>query len=239
MNPLAQRNRSEQTRWVALSGLAGAGCVVLGCAISAALFERNGYRYSPLGCFISELGDVEHARGHAAFNAGLMLGAAPLLYFMVALGRRFDGWVARLAQLAGFVTGVGAFFVGVFPMNQLDAHMEAANTFFYGGMVAIFLYSFVILRGRSEVPRAMAAFGGVVGSVFAAFLFLPLHYHRGPAPTLFKPAPYQHPDFWLIAFVEWLVLGSVLAWVLTLSVVLLRARPAHSQTVAFRPTDLA
>ena len=45
----------------------------MGCVISALLFEHDGSRYSPLGCFISELGDVEHARGHAAFNGALML----------------------------------------------------------------------------------------------------------------------------------------------------------------------
>jgi hypothetical membrane protein len=205
-----------------LCGLAGAGLVVLGCLISAALFERNGYRYSPLACFISELGDVETARGHGVFNGALMLGALPLLYFMVALGQRFHGWLPRLAQLAGGVAAVGAFFVGVFPVNHLEAHVQAANTFFYGGMVAVFLYSIVIFLARADIPRSLAFFGVVVGSVFAAFLFLPLHYYVGPAPTVLKPLPYQHPDFWLLTFMEWLVLASVLGWVLAISGLLLR-----------------
>jgi len=210
---------------VGWSGIVGAGLVVVGCAVAALLFEHNGYRYSPLGCFISELGDVEHSRGHAAFNAGLMLSAAPLLYFMIALGRHYRGWLPRVAQLAGGVASVGAFFVGVFPMNELAAHMTAANTFFYGGMIAVFIYSIVIFVAPGLLPRTMAFFGSMVGLTFASFLFLPLHYFVGPAPTLLKDAPYQHPDFWLIAFVEWLVLVSVLGWVLAISAALIvRAR---------------
>ena len=215
---------------MAWCGLAGAGLVAMGCVTSALLFERDGFRYSPLGCFISELGDVQHARGHAAFNGALMLGSAPLLYFMVGLGQRFRGWVARMGQATGGIAAVGAFFVGFFPMNQLGAHMTAANTFFYGGMITMFLYSRAIYAASGELPRAMSGFGIAVGAMFATFLFLPLHFHTGPAPTLFKPEPYQHPDFWLIAFVEWLVLLSVLAWVTSLSVLLLRRWPRAPST---------
>lgn len=192
--------------------------------------EHIGFRYSPLGCFISELGDVQHAHGHAAFNGSLMLSAAPLLYFMIGLGQRFRGWVSRLGQLAGGIAATGAFFVGFFPMNQLGAHTMAANTFFYGGMIAMFLYSRSIYAANGDLPRAMSGFGIAVGAVFATFLFLPLSFYSGPAPTLFKPEAYQHPDFWLIAFVEWLVLLSVLAWVISLSVLLLRRGPKTGAT---------
>ena len=210
-------------------GIVGGGLVVAGCMASALLFHREGYGYSIFGCFISELGDVVHAPGHALFNGGLVLGAAPLLVFMFGLGQQFRGALARLAQLAGIVSAVGALFVGLYPVNQLHAHMRAANTFFYAGMIAVFLFSLVIARTPRDVPRAMALFGVAVAAVFAAFLFLPLGYRTGPEPTVLKDVPYQHPDFWLLPFVEWLVLVSVLAWVLTLAVSLLR-RPAPAHT---------
>ena len=78
-------------------GIVGGGLVVAGCMASALLFHREGYGYSIFGCFISELGDVVHAPGHALFNGGLVLGAAPLLVFMFGLGQQFRGALARLA----------------------------------------------------------------------------------------------------------------------------------------------
>ncbi|MBS2027689.1 MAG: hypothetical protein JST54_07300 [Deltaproteobacteria bacterium] len=207
-------------------GIIGAGLVLAGCVTSAWMFEREGFAYSIFGCFISELGDVVHSRGHAAFNGGLALGSLPLLVFMVALGQGFRGRLVRLAQLAGLLAGVGAFFVAVYPMNELRAHMAAANTFFYSGMISCFVYSIVIYRGPSPVPRAMAFFAAGVVAIFAAFLFLPLGYRVGPEPTVLRILPYQHPTFWMPPFVEWLVLASVLGWVLTLAVAMLRQRSA-------------
>ncbi len=218
----ASTEPSTDASTLARSGIIGAGLILLGAAISAVLFEHNGYHYSPLGCFISELGDVEHARGHAAFNGGLMLGAPAMAYFMFGLGTRFLGWLPWLARIAGGAAATGGFFVGLYPMNRLAEHITAANTFFYGGMVAVFLYSLAIFRAKGEIPRGVAGFGGFVVLMFAAFLFLPLHFYVGPKPTLFEAGPYQHPDFWLIAFVEWMVLLSVLGWVLTVSALLLR-----------------
>lgn len=197
------------------AALGGVGALVAGCVIAAVTYTgKGGEPYSPLNHFVSELGELGVSTMATAFNAGLMVGGIGFLVFMVCLAASLGGWPRFLWAPIGIVAGVGGFFVGVFPMNDIGRHTFAAMLFFNWGWISVALASLDIVRRRdARVPRWLALIGALTVAAFVAFL-REIPNNKVADNGHFLASPEARPEFWLLAALEWAVIAGILAWTL-------------------------
>ena len=209
-------------------GLIGVGLISLG-SLAAGLAYRGklGEAYSPLNHFVSELGEVGVSELAWAFNTGLFLGGLCLVFFLLHLGKLIGGWLGALFGIFGLACGVSGTMVGVFPMNNLSPHIFWAMNFFNLGLGLMVFFSLIVLFGRGNLPRWLAAPGLLGVAAFAAFLYTPAPATEemdtlAAAHTMMTTA---RPDVWQMAVFEWAAVGSVLVWAaLVTGVLLVRTR---------------
>lgn len=208
-------------RRLALLGIVGTVTLTVAMTVAAVAYEGSaGERYSLLNHWISELGEVANSELALLFNAGLVAGGLALAAFMVGLGRIVGhGWGGAIA-VAGAVAGIAGALVGVFPMDQPQAHALVALTFFLAAPLAIGLFTawLVVLR-PDDVPRSLIWPGLFTMAAAAAFLTL---LFLGDSDGL--AAPEERPGAWPVAILEWLVLIGILAWTAAASAVLWQGR---------------
>ena len=192
-------------------GLAGASVVGLAAIATALVYRgRDGQPYSPLNHWVSELGEIGVSDLAAVFNLGLVVAGICFSFFMVALGWTRRSSLALLYMPVGAATGVAGFFGGVFPLNQLDQHSNAALGFFGVGWIAVGLASVDIYRRpERRFPRWLAAVGALTVLAFVGFLVVlaPLLNETGLAP------PAVRPDAWIVTSLEWAALIGIVLWV--------------------------
>jgi hypothetical membrane protein len=205
--------------WV--TGLLGSLILSLGSVITALAYSGTAdQRYSPLNHWVSELGELGVSELAGVFNVSLIMGGLFLAVFMVGLASTLRHWLAYVAGAIGLIAGIAGMFVGVFPMNNLDAHSMAALTFFNTGWIAVALFSLYILVDRQrQLPRWLVAIGVLTILSFIGFLS-ELQGVTGEA--LAAPGAGNRPDFWLLVVYEWLVIGTMLVWVFLVSLHLRR-----------------
>ena len=195
----------------ALVGLAGASVVGLAAIVTALVYRgRDGRPYSPLNHWVSELGELGVSDLAAVFNLGLAVAGICFIFFMVALGWTRRTNLALLYVPVGAATGVAGFFGGVFPLNQLDQHSNAALGFFGLGWIAVGLASLDIYRRpERRFPRRLAAVGALTVLAFVGFLVVlaPLLNGTGFAPLTVRP------DAWIVSSLEWAALIGIVLWV--------------------------
>ncbi len=192
------------------AGVLGAAVVGAGCLIAALPYRgREGEAYSPLNHFVSELGEVGVSTHAAFFNGGLLIGGALITVFMAGLAGLDRHWLMRGAAVSGVLSGVFAFLVGVFPMNQLAPHLVVAMAFFHLGLVTIGLFSAHVLR----VPRLPRWLFWVGLPPFLAFAALLLLMRVSPFDPRDLPLDFRRPDVWPLPLVEWIVAFSTLVWI--------------------------
>ena len=209
--------------WLAIAGSAVAILTSLVTAFAYPVLSHD--TYSPLNHFISELGRYGVSTTAILFNIGLMITGVLFLGFMVGLGLTIatpTGWVATVA---GCITALGCSAVGVFPMNHLPTHLAAANTFFYGGLVTMALFSFAVAFDRKRpLSRGTAFIGLIAAVVFAAFLFYPAFAgSQSTAGVNQDPLMVHRPELWGLAVLEWLVFVAVIGWAVAVAGVELRS----------------
>ncbi len=197
----------------------GMAAIGLGMAYSAFHYRgKQGEKYSWLNHFISELGEVGVTPGAWAFNYGLILGGLLTLPYIVGLGIKLNSWLGWLGMLAGLAATLGVVGVGFFPMNKLDAHVKAAQTFFRAGLVMMLLFGLAIVfqpAGRGVIPQAANVLSLLAFGVYAYFLFL----LKPPMPSGDAAATPLDPTFipersrvWFFPFMEWMVFFFTLLW---------------------------
>ena len=194
-------------------GLAAAGVIALGSLAAAAVYRGTaGERFSPLNHAVSELGQVGVSAWALAFNAGLVLGGALLMVYLLGAGAHQGPPVGYLAGAAGAVAAVFCALVGVFPMNQISAHTWAAGWFFRCGLLAMGLFSLAVaLDRRRRVPRWFALPGLLAALAVVAFLAMP---HAGQSSQeVAEVLSRGRPTLWWPALAEWLVVAGGLGWV--------------------------
>jgi len=131
-----------------LFGILGTLIIVLGIATSALRYQgKQGEHFSLLNHFISELGEVGVSRSAGLFNLGMILGGLILVPYMIGLGFRFASLTGWLGSAAGVVATLAVAAVGIFPVNNLPAHVRAAMTYFRSGLIMVFF-----LRAGDPVP---------------------------------------------------------------------------------------
>ena len=207
---------AARQRLASSAGLIGVSVIAFGSiAAAVAYVGSKGQSFSPLNHWVSELGETGVSELSTVFNLCLVLGGIEFVIFTIGLAATRGGLFAWLYGLVGVVASIGGIFVGVFPMNNLDAHGIAALTFFNLGWIVVGLASIDFVRRPDErFPRWLAIIGALTVVFFVGFLavLLPL-IASGDG----LGAPEVRPDIWIVPILEWAVLIGILAWVFATS----------------------
>ncbi len=209
---MGTRNRDlaelKQAVLCALVGLI-AGTVVPAMGYSG----RSGEAYSPLNHFVSELGQVGVSRWAWLFNDSLVIANISLLFFGAALTSQIQEIAFRWSfGVLAAITCTAGMLVGVYPMNQLPAHLAVAGTFFYSALAMIALHSLYILLFPVGPVGRWLAFPGLV-SVLCFICFIGettrLPHHLGKILSLLA----HRPALWSLPFWEWMAITSIGVWI--------------------------
>jgi len=206
------------------AGLLGAGIILTAASVTAIAYRGSkGEAYCPLNHFISELGQRGVSELAPVFNTGLIAGGICIALFMLGLGLDLKKISVWAASGVGMAAGIACSLVGVFPMNEMTVHVRVALAFFRGGLIAVLMFTLIILFDRRrKISRWMAIPGLVTVLAFSTFLYLPDILEPGSGANL--AVPDVRPAFWLNPFLEWLVFFTVLAWILSVSTFLCCSR---------------
>jgi hypothetical protein len=204
-------------RFFCFTGLA---LILLGIIYSAIVYRgRLGERFSPLNHFISELGEVGVNPGARFFNLGLIVGGVLMLPYIVGLGVKLGSWLGWMGMVAGLAATQGVISVGLFPMNNLDPHIKAAQTYFRAGLVMVLLFGLAIVfqpAGRNFIPQWANLLSLLTFGVYAVFLLMlkPPPESRDPEKinSLDPAVRPARPRVWLFPIMEWLVFLFTLFW---------------------------
>jgi hypothetical membrane protein len=189
---------------------------------SIAYTGEKGEAYSFLNHAISELGELGVSELAIMFNIFIFFGAIFALVFFIGLSLYIDNIISRIGGIIGVVSSLGGVFVGVFPMNFPGPHYIAAMTFFFGGMLTVFVFSLALLFDKEKkIHWIFSILGFIVALFFALFLFYPYAetYRVSGALSILYNLFYERPTFLLPFFFEWMTLITIMIWVGTLSIV--------------------
>jgi len=208
---------------IAIAGTAAVLIMTSGSLITALNYRGlKGEQYSILNHFISELGQIGVSRLAPFFNVCLMISGLLIAAFMIGLGVYIKRPWGYVVSLLGAISGVSCSLVGVFPMNHMTSHVRVADGFFYGILATIFLFTVCIsLDKNADFSRWMTLPGGLVVVCVLSFIIVPRFTNTNHIFTL-NPARVIRPHFWPNAFLEWTVFFSVLIWIVSMSVYLIR-----------------
>jgi hypothetical membrane protein len=196
-----------------LSGLIGATIIAFGSIVTALVYSgTDGGSYSPLSHWVSELGEIGVSQFAPLFNVCLVIGGVLFAVFMFGLAVTRTGWLRVVYGPLGIVAGLAGAGVGIFPMNQLDAHALTALTFFNLGWIVVGIASidFLIVRD-ARFPRWLSILGGLTVAAFVGFL-VSLQTEGLVGEDALAP-PDIRLDVWIVPTLEWALIVGILAWV--------------------------
>lgn len=206
-----------------ISTLVGVFVLVAGMMISALAYRgKQGERYSILNHFISELGEQGVSRLAKVFNTSMIMAGVLFLPMMIGLGFLLHNVWAKLGMVAGLVAAAACICVGIFPMNKIKPHTNAALTYFRSGLVTVLLFTVAIFaqpRGEIIIPFWVTSFGFFSVLLYAVFLLLPEWNKKEGETNSETLDPGDQPErkrFWRLPFLEWLVFLSTILWFLVL-----------------------
>ena len=208
--------------WSYTAGILGSVILLLGWIIPAIAYRgRNGEFFSPLNHFVSELGQTGVSRLSLLFNLCMIVGSLLLILFMAGLGLYLHKVSAYIASSIGILAGISGILVGIFPMNHGSVHTGVAVFFFYGALLAIILFNLIVATDRTRGISKWLVLPGFVS--FALFTLLIMAIRASATPTaVLDPGLGARPDIWMIAVLEWLAVLSIIAWVLSYSLFMMR-----------------
>jgi hypothetical membrane protein len=199
-------------------GFSGTGLIILAVLYPSLVYRgKLGERFSLFNHFISELGELGVSRAARIFNTGLLLAGLVMLPYVVGLGIAFGSLLGWLGTAAGVIAVVGVAAVGVFPMNNIEAHKFAATTYFRAGLVMVFFFGLAIFfqpSGKGLIPQAANLLSLLAFLAYGAFLAWPLirgEKHTS-ADSLDPEQEPKRPRIWALPTLEWLVFFSTIAW---------------------------
>jgi hypothetical membrane protein len=204
-------------------GLIGTGLILLAVFYPIFLYRgKRGERFSMLNHFISELGELGVSRAAWVFNTGILLAGLVMLPYVIGLGIAFGSLLGWLGTAAGIIAVLGVAAVGVFPMNNIQAHTIAATTYFRAGLIMVFFFGLAIFfqpSGKAMIPLAANLLSLLAFLSYGAFLALPL-FRRKKSSSTDSLDPQQEPErprVWALPALEWLVFFSTIAWLFGLT----------------------
>ncbi len=195
-----------------LLALIAALSAIAGSLLAASVYRgKDGKPYSLLNHFISELGEVGVSRFAWAFNWGMILSGAFMLFACVSLGLILPGVWSKIGMGAGVITSVALVFVGVFPMNNITPHSRAAVTYFRFGLgMVVFFTLAVALQPEPVLPRLFSLAGVPAILAFSTFLvYSNIVYRSEKASDPPANPPPPRPRFWPLALSEWMIFLTI------------------------------
>ncbi len=179
---------------------------------SIAYTGKKGERYSFLNHSISMLGEVGVSELAIFFNICLIISGVITLVYYIGLALYMENKFAYLAGYIGVISCIGGSFVGVFPMNYYDAHWVVSLIFFFGGMLAVVLFSIAILIDKEKkIHWGFSIIGAIVFVFFALLLFYPYDV-TDLARYYNQNLQLERPAFLLHTFFEWMTLITIIIW---------------------------
>jgi hypothetical membrane protein len=208
-------------------GFLGSAIIMLGSLATATLYHgKRGESYSILNHYISKLGEVGVSRLAPVFNTSLFVGGVVLLIFVLGLGLYIRTKLGYVALAFGVFSCISCSLVGVFPVNNLSVHDAVAYSFFYNGLVAITLFTLVILFDKQNKISKWLLIPGIITVVsFASYLIVP-YIIRSTHGHTFHPHRMGQSHIRLNPILEWSVFFTVIAWFVLTSIYLMAKRRA-------------
>lgn len=215
------RRRIVQATYAA--GFAGVIVIALTMLMTALVYRGTfDQPYSPVNHFVSELGEIGVSELALLFNTGLIVGGLFLIAFIFGMVAFMGNWYGVIFGAVGLLMGISGALVGVFPMNHLEAHMWAAANFFNLGVGSMALFSlYVIFFRQRDLPLWLLVPALLTGLAFFAFVIFspPLNPNIDPHEVLHNFVT-NRPNVAELAVLEWVVVGTILGWITTVSLYL-------------------
>jgi hypothetical protein len=225
-------------------GLGGSGLLLAGVIAAMASFERG--VYSPLSCFVTELGQYTggylSASSALFFNIGIVLFGLTFGLLMIWRGNRGETGMSAATGFFGALAGVLAAAQGIFTLNYTQYHYIVVSAFYFAAAVFCALQVAEWLRGsRSErFGLALLIFFFAAGALcLAAGVFTATGgFERVLTEDISGAGRLLVVPF---ALIGWLAVASLWACgiLLSLGAVLSPAASAPVQRLAKRQNDFA
>ena len=219
-------------RLTPLCGFFGACVLLVGCVLPICFYrEPSGAGDFCLNHFISELGRPCSSPQAAVFNAGIVLGGMLIAAFMFGLGKYYRTKLGCAAATAGVLGGLACCGTGLVPINHLMPHLAIAVIFFYGAWIAFALFGVVFARDQqNKLPRWLGLPSIATVLCFATLLASPLFAGHIAIESI-QTRRFTRPVIWPAAWLEWLVLASILLWLVLVAGCLLRSPLSSNRIV--------
>lgn len=199
------------------TGIFGASLILIGVAVSALFYVgRTDEPFTFRNHFVSELGEVGVSELAIVFNSGLFVGGLFLTVFLLGLAWLIKGWLGWVFAGLALITGISGTLVGAFPMNNLAPHITVAMLFFNTGQIMMLTFSVYLLFNKHAWFTKKLAIPGFVSTLFFV-IFLNMPSSLDGAEDLEEATMnllFNRPDVMPLAIFEWLIILSLMGWIL-------------------------
>ncbi|HMK48396.1 MAG TPA: DUF998 domain-containing protein [Methanocella sp.] len=155
-----------------VSSISALLAIIFFCMLVLVASVRYSGPYSPLGNFISDLGNSGlNPAGAKVFDGACVISGAFTILFFAGLNqwRLDDQWKLTVARLIGVFSGAALMLVGAFSEDYGKLHSIIASFFFISLIIAIISTDLVLRRHRSFL-RLIGYYGVVVGLFSATYI---------------------------------------------------------------------
>ena len=214
--PLQPENTIKLQKLTYRLGFIGPMIIILGSFLTALAYTgKIGEVYSFQNHFISELGEVGVSEWALVFNGSLFIGGVCITGFMLGTARLFNNRFGLVFAAIGLVTGLSGSLVGIFPMNNLDAHITVAMWFFRAALAVSAIFAiYVIVSKQDKFSRWTSIPAASISVITFTFLFVLEPVGSGGNPLVLTV---DRPALWPNALLEWGIFFSIMLWVLATS----------------------
>lgn len=217
---MQRTNYQTVVKTTAITGLLGATTIIFSSLITALFYVgRTNERYNFANHYVSELGEIGVSDVPYIFNGGLILGAFLLTFFLLGIAWLMRSWLGYGFAGLAMVTGVSGFFVGIYPMSNIDLHITAAMTFFNTAQFAMLFFTvFVLFSKHPWFSKKLAIPGVITIFFFVIFLNMPSSFDGDlDLHTAMLNQLNNRPDIIPLAIFEWLIIAGLMTWVILTS----------------------
>lgn len=197
------------------TGIIGVIIIVCGILLTALPYRGlNEEFFNPLNHFISELGEYGLSAFAFIFNASLLVGGICVMLFMIGIMQRYKDYLIKIAAFFGALAALGTALIGVFPVNNLPAHLNAAGITFLSSMLSSLLFSAgIVTRNSADLPKWLVLPGSITTVLCFLFITLP---RLLPEWTL-DPHFQTRPEIWAYTILEWITFATMMLWVFVIT----------------------
>lgn len=176
-------------------------------AILLVTYGYHGYggteSYLPINHLISELGNKNKSQLFFVFNIGIFL--VGIILLVTIFISQLNSFLGKFCLL---LSSIGLLGVGAFPEHfSISIHIFSATIFFaFSGIgVGVIAYQLFSFKNKSLI----SIFGLITFIVFLLIVILPKTLL---IEFISQKENFKRPDFWLLAFIEWLYVCFYIIW---------------------------